>query len=150
MTDTPPVEEATAYALPAPGDVAPPVPQQVAVEPTQMRRPWQATIRTGFQALLALATLIPLVLTEVYESPDAYPAAIAQVVLFAGLFSRIMAMPGVEEFLRSFLPFLAAAPPPKTPDERGVTVTELCLIVIAVAVAVFFIVWLVNDPGAGR
>lgn len=121
MSDTKPVEQATAYVLPAPGEngvVGAPT-RQVAVEPTQMRRPWQATIRTAFQSLVALATLVPLILADVYESPDAYPAAVTQVVLIAGLVSRIMAMPGVEEFLRNFLPFLAAAPPPRPDNEGG-------------------------------
>jgi hypothetical protein len=108
----------------------------VAVEPTQMRRPWQATIRTTFQALVALATLLPLVVANVYDSPDAYPAVVAQVLV-------------VEAFLREFFPFLAAAPPPRPRDEPGVTTSEVCLIVIAGVAAVWFIAWLTGDFNPG-
>jgi hypothetical protein len=83
-------------------------------QPTQVRRPWRSTARTVFQALIALATLLPFVLTDVYSSPDAYPAVVVQVLAAAGVITRVMANPRVEEFLRKFLPFLAAAPAPKT------------------------------------
>jgi hypothetical protein len=121
----------------------------VAVEPTQMRRPWQATIRTTFQALVALATLLPLVVANVYDSPDAYPAVVAQVLVVAGIVARLMAHPGVEAFLREFFPFLAAAPPPRPRDEPGVTTSEVCLIVIAGVAAVWFIAWLTGDFNPG-
>lgn len=137
MTDlsSKPVEQATAYVLPLAGTNSNAgAAQQVAVVPTQVRRPWQATIRTGFQALVALATLVPLVLTDVYESPDAYPAAITQVVFVAGLVSRIMAMPAVEQFLRDFLPFLAAAPPPTgEAGESGLLMLGALLIIVGFA-----------------
>lgn len=89
----------------------------VTVTPTQVRRPWRSTARTIFQALIALATLLPFILTDVYDSPDAYPAVVVQVLAVAGVITRIMANPRVEEFLRRFIPFLAAAPSPL--DERN-------------------------------
>lgn len=83
----------------------------VAVTPTQVRRPWRTTVRTGFQAAVALATLIPFIVTGAYG--DAHtPAAVTQVVVVSGAVSRVMALPQVETFLRTFLPWLAAAPTP--------------------------------------
>jgi hypothetical protein len=77
--------------------------------PTQVRRPWRATIRTAFQAALALATLIPFVVSGVYGDAET-PALVTQVVLVAAAVSRVMALPQVEVFLRTFAPFLSAAP----------------------------------------
>jgi hypothetical protein len=152
---TKPVEQAPAVVLPTPGQNASNswVEQQVVVEPTQMRRPWQATIRTLFQALVALATLAPLVLADVYESPDAYPAVVVQVLVVAGIVARVMANPAVESFLRDFLPFLAAAPAPNPspPDERGLTVLEWCGVIGAVGVVVIVLLMTgVLDLGDGN
>lgn len=87
----------------------------VGVQPTQLRRPWRSTVRTTVQALIALATLAPLVASGVYSSSSAYPAVVAQVLAVSGALSRIMALPAVEEFLRRFAPWLAAAPKPDSP-----------------------------------
>lgn len=122
----------------------------VYVEPTQMRRPWQATVRTAFQALLALATLLPFIAAGVYSSSDAYPAVVAQVLAAAATFSRIMAMPTVERFLQDYFPWLAAAPPKKGEHEAGATVVGLCLLVAgAVAIIVAF-AWLAASNPGGR
>lgn len=80
------------------------------VPPTQVRRPWRATVRTVVQATLALATLLPFVVTGVYGNDGDIPAAVTQVLVVAGVLTRIMAMPQVEKFLADFLPFLAAVP----------------------------------------
>lgn len=78
--------------------------------PTQVRRPWKATIRTAFQTGLAFATLVPFVVTGVYTDADATPAIIGQVVVVAGTITRVMALPQVEKFLQDWVPWLAAAP----------------------------------------
>lgn len=78
--------------------------------PTQVRRPWRSTIRTTFQALVALATLVPFIAAGVYDGSADYPAVVGQVLAVAAAISRVMALPGVEKFLRTFLPWLAAAP----------------------------------------
>lgn len=80
----------------------------VAVEPTQVRKPWRATARTVFQAALAIATLVPFVAAGVYDTDNA-PVIVTQVVVAAGTFSRVMALPQVNDFLARFLPFLSAA-----------------------------------------
>lgn len=80
------------------------------VQPTQVRRPWRAAVRTIFQIVLALATLLPFIVTGVYGNTGDYPAIIAQLLAVAAGVSRVMALPQVETFLRTFAPFLAAAP----------------------------------------
>jgi len=77
---------------------------------TQIRRPNRATIRTVVQTVLALATLIPLMVTGVYGNDGDIPAAVAQVLVVAGTITRVMALPQVEEFLQKFAPWLAADP----------------------------------------
>lgn len=115
-----PVETTPAIVLPQPGGNAAAAPvADVVVTPTQVRRPWRSTARTVFQALIALATLLPFVLTDVYSNPDDYPAIVVQVLAVAGIVTRVMANPQVEEFLRRFLPFLAAAPSPAAERRRG-------------------------------
>lgn len=81
----------------------------VAVEPTQVRRPWRTTARTLFQALVALCVLFPVLVDQtglrVEDAPWlAIPLAVAAAI------ARIMALPQVNAFLARFIPFLAAAP----------------------------------------
>jgi hypothetical protein len=83
----------------------------ILADPTQVRRPWRTTSRTLFQALVALCVLFPVLVEQtglkVEDAPWlAIPLAVAAAV------ARIMALPQVETFLRTFLPFLSAAPSP--------------------------------------
>ncbi|MFC9433970.1 hypothetical protein [Nocardia sp. NPDC057030] len=73
--------------------------------PTQITHPWQATARTVFAVLVALASLIPVV--AVAGGIDTVPA-VAQLIAVCGAVTRILALPSVEEFLSQFLPFLSA------------------------------------------
>jgi hypothetical protein len=80
--------------------------------PTQVRRPWRATVRTAFQGAVAIASLTPFVVTGIYgdaTDPADYAPAVAQVLAVSGAVTRVMALPQVEDFLRRFVPFLAAA-----------------------------------------
>lgn len=77
--------------------------------PTQVKHPWRATIRTTFQVGVALATLIPYVVTEAHIPVT---AGVAQVVAVAAAITRVMALPSVAEFLKTFAPWL-------TPEKRG-------------------------------
>lgn len=79
--------------------------------PTQVKRPWRATVRTVFQFVLALATLIPFIAGGVYHDADAAPAVVGQVLTAAAVFTRVMALPQVEDFLQSWFPWLAAEDP---------------------------------------
>lgn len=81
----------------------------VLVTPTQVRRPWRSTVRTVFQALVGLCVIAPVVVAETGLKADQLPW-LAGVLAVAAAVTRIMALPGVEAWLRRFLPFLAAAP----------------------------------------
>lgn len=91
-------------------------PVKVLVDPTQVRRPWRSTARTVFQALVALAVLFPVLVQTAGLDPDSLPW-LAGALAIAGGLARIMAHPLVEEFLRRFVPFLAAAP---SADPQGI------------------------------
>jgi hypothetical protein len=83
------------------------------VDPTQIRRPWRSTVRTVFQALVALAALTPLIAGAIEEATgyDLQGVPFVAVVLAcAAAVARVMTLPAVEVFLRTFVPFLAAAP----------------------------------------
>jgi hypothetical protein len=86
-----------------PGDVT------VRVTPTQVRRPWRATTRTVFQALVALAIMAPVLVQATGLDPTSLPW-LAGVLAVCAAITRVMALPQVEAFLRRFLPFLSAAP----------------------------------------
>jgi hypothetical protein len=75
---------------------------------TQTRHPWRTTARTVFQFIVALATLLPFIVTDVYSSADAVPAAVGQVLAVAAGVTRLMANPAVEDFLAKYFPWLAA------------------------------------------
>lgn len=81
--------------------------------PTQVRRPWRATLRTVFQALVSLAALAPLLAAALEEATgydlEGVPFVVTVLAICAGV-TRVMALPAVEAFLRRFLPFLAAQP----------------------------------------
>lgn len=83
--------------------------------PTQVARPWRATLRTIFQALVGLAALAPLIAAAVEEATgydiDGVRFGVLALAASAAV-TRVMALPGVEAWLRRFLPFLAAEPAP--------------------------------------
>ena len=79
-------------------------------EPTQSRHPWRATARTVFQVTLALASLLPTIaISGGLETHQ----GVAQVLVVCAATTRIMASPAVNDFLRTFAPWLAADPKPK-------------------------------------
>lgn len=78
---------------------------------TQIAHPWRSTARTVLQAAVALAVLAPTIWTAATQDDPATATGLAAGVLaVAGGFARVMALPGVENFLQSYLPFLAAGP----------------------------------------
>ena len=79
-------------------------------QPTQVERPWRATVRTIFQFAVALATLLPFIASGVYTDPEQAPAIVGQVLAVAAIVTRVMAIRQVEEFLATFFPWLAADP----------------------------------------
>jgi len=74
---------------------------------TQTRHPWRATARTIFAAVVALLSLLPTI--AAVAGIDAVPL-IAQAIAAAAAVTRVLAIPGVDDFLRRYLPFLASAP----------------------------------------
>ena len=65
---------------------------------TQVRFPWRAALRTGFVALIALASLVPYVFADM----DIPAVGIAGQVLGVATFvNRLMLVPGVNEWLTS-------------------------------------------------
>lgn len=76
--------------------------------PTQVRRPWRATIRTAFAVVVALAAMLPLLVDAAGLDQTLPPVAGALAI--AGAITRILALPAVETFLARFVPWLAADP----------------------------------------
>lgn len=75
--------------------------------PTQVRRPWRATMRTTFQLIIGIAVLLPFVVQASGLDPEVYPW-LAGLLAVAAAVTRVMALPQVEDFLQRFLPWLAA------------------------------------------
>ncbi len=73
--------------------------------PTQVKRPWRATFRTVVQGAVALATLLPYVLSNFDIATE---GKVAQVLAVLAVATRVMADPKVEAFLQKYLPWLAA------------------------------------------
>ncbi|MEU7145401.1 hypothetical protein ABZ942_38560 [Nocardia sp. NPDC046473] len=92
-----------------PSDTAQPIHTEATNHTSRQRRapihPWQATARTVFAVLVALASLIPVV--AVADGLDTVPV-VAQLIAVCGAVTRVLALPSVDEFRSQFLPFLAA------------------------------------------
>lgn len=89
--------------------------------PTQTRHPWRATVRTIVAAGLGLLSLLPTIALTTHL--DTAPA-VAQVLAIAGAITRVLALPGVDQWLRDYLPGLAAEParptvPPAPPTDTA-------------------------------
>ncbi|MEV0430402.1 hypothetical protein [Micromonospora sp. NPDC050495] len=78
-----------------------------ALPSTQTRHPWRATARTIFAAVVALLSLLPTI--AAVAGIEAMPL-VAQALAVAAAVTRVLAIPGVDDFLRRYLPFLASAP----------------------------------------
>ncbi|BCJ61612.1 hypothetical protein [Micromonospora endophytica] len=74
---------------------------------TQTRHPWRATLRTIFAAVIGLLSLLPTI--ALAAGVDDVPL-IAQALGVAAAVTRILAIPGVDAWLRQHLPWLASAP----------------------------------------
>jgi len=87
---------------------------------SQTRHPWRATARTVIAATLGLASLLPVIAAVGHL--DTLPGAGWVLAVAAGV-TRVLAIPAVEQWLRQYLPWLAAEPaktqatqPEETPD----------------------------------
>ncbi|MDG4796960.1 hypothetical protein [Micromonospora sp. WMMD1082] len=74
---------------------------------TQTRHPWRATLRTIFAAVIGLLSLLPTI--ALAAGVDDVPL-IAQALGVAAAVTRVLAIPGVDAWLREYVPWLASAP----------------------------------------
>lgn len=78
------------------------------MQTTQSTHPWRAVVRTIFAAVVAFAALAPALYTAATNGdPAEATGVVAGILAVAAAITRILALPGVERFLRRFLPFLA-------------------------------------------
>lgn len=93
--------------------------------PTQSKHPWRATLRTIFAAGVALASLAPTIATiggfDKLDTGSAVGTVVGQALAVCAAVTRIMAIPGVNEALRRFAPFLATDPKAEPPAWRPTT-----------------------------
>ncbi|MFU8849452.1 hypothetical protein ACNAW0_00435 [Micromonospora sp. SL1-18] len=82
---------------------------------TQTRHPARATIRTIFAAVVALLSLLPTI--AAVAGVDAVPL-VTQALVVTGAVTRVLAIPGVDAWLRRYLPFLASAPAAELPPPQ--------------------------------
>lgn len=81
--------------------------------PSQVVHPTRATIRTLFAAVVSFAAIFPT-LVDAAHVPQA--AGVAAAVAVAGAVTRVLALPSVEVFLQTFVPWLSAAPADPAPE----------------------------------
>lgn len=74
--------------------------------PTQEKHPWRSTIRTGFQVLLGVISVVPFIVAGVDVPTEGW---LAQVVAVAMTASRIMNIPQVARLIERRFPGLSAA-----------------------------------------
>lgn len=83
---------------------------------TQINHPSRAVIRTIFQALVGLCALAPVVYSAASQhDPAVATGAAAGILAVTGAVTRIMALPGVDAWLRTYVPWLATAPAEQHP-----------------------------------
>lgn len=93
-----------------------------AVPATQTAHPGRAVVRTIVAVAVSAAVLLPLILPVVLDwaaeqawLPSDVTAGIAAVttvvVAVAGLITRLLAVPGVDRFLSTYVPFLSTGAP---------------------------------------
>ena len=88
----------------------------VTTKPTQIRHPWRATARTVFAGIVALASLLPTI--AIVAHVETVPAVV-QVLTVLGTVTRVLAIPGVDAWMRTFVPWLATSPPPPEPVRQS-------------------------------
>jgi hypothetical protein len=82
---------------------------ETVAETTQVRAPWRTVVRTVFQAAVSLAALAPFAVEAVTDGDTAQQTgAVAAFLAVSAAITRLMAVPAVEQFLRTYVPFLAA------------------------------------------
>lgn len=72
--------------------------------PTQVKHPWRSTVRTGFQVLLGVVSVVPYIVAGIDVPTEGW---LAQVVGVAMAASRIMNIPQVSKLLERHFPGLS-------------------------------------------
>jgi hypothetical protein len=75
--------------------------------PTQSQHPWRATFRTVAAAAIALIPVLPVVLDSLGVSALPWAAGFIAAI---GAVTRVLAIPSVIEWLRTYVPGLAPTP----------------------------------------
>lgn len=98
---------------------------------TQERNPRSAVLRTVLVAAVALFPLLNTALKVIVDELEPYRVslpewlfvalnvAITVTVIMMGIFTRVMAIPGVNEWLRKYLPLFAPEDHTDEPDHRA-------------------------------
>lgn len=87
----------------------------VTTKPTQVRHPWRATARTVFAGVIALASLLPTIALVAHV--ETVPL-VAQTLTVLATVTRVLAIPGVDAWMRQYVSFLATSPPPPEPVKQ--------------------------------
>lgn len=87
-----------------------------ALDTTQSTQPWRAVLRTTFAAAIGLMPVLPLIADTL--DIDTVPA-VACVLGGAAAVTRVLAIPEMEEWLRSWVPWLAADVYPDRKDPEN-------------------------------
>jgi hypothetical protein len=74
---------------------------------TQTRHPWRATARTAFAAIVGILPFVPAIIGEFGLGSVPWVAGALGAIAAA---TRVLAIPGVEVWMKSYVPWLAAAP----------------------------------------
>lgn len=72
-------------------------------QPTQVRFPWRATVRTVIQTLPAIAVAVPGVVAAIEEGHPGLTGPVGVAAIAAsGIVTRVMALPAVNDLLTRF------------------------------------------------
>ena len=85
-----------------------PYPKRADYLATQSEYPWHAVVRTVFQALVGFAAMWGLIVEAM--GVDGKLPWVAASLAVTGAITRIMAIPAVNAWLETYIPWLAAAP----------------------------------------
>ncbi len=83
----------------------------LADEPSQVRHPWRAVVRTIVQLLIGLAAAMPLIVSSSGLPETA--AGVGAALAISATITRLMAHPVVNALIATYLPFLAADTTPE-------------------------------------
>lgn len=83
--------------------------------PTQSKHPWRATLRTSAAVAIALAPVLPELVDKLGLSAYGWSGVVVGIAAAA---TRVMAIPTINNLLRTVLPFLATDPKAEAPTSR--------------------------------